>query len=150
LAADDKQKIPLLEDAAQIAKDFANHSKRAIGYLEQLLALKPGNTRLSAALERMYERHGCHRELIQLLSGQLPTQKHKDAQETRPRIPFLGRDEPGAPPTAPLGVEDIPARDPTNASIDVPALLERTLAAAPPNGELREPVSSGSPMVGDS
>jgi len=47
-SADKERRLELLEEAAQIAKDFANHSKRAIGYLEQLLELKPGNTRLSA------------------------------------------------------------------------------------------------------
>ena len=76
-SADKERRLELLEEAAQIAKDFANHSKRAIGYLEQLLELKPGNTRLSAALERLYERHGCHRELIGLLGNRLPQLSHR-------------------------------------------------------------------------
>ena len=67
-AATGTRKVDLLEDAAQVAKDFANHSERAIGYLEQLLALKPGNARLVASLERLYERHDRHRPLIELLS----------------------------------------------------------------------------------
>src|SRR5690606_7241760 len=54
------RKVELLEEAAQIAKDFANHASRAIRYFEQLLELKPGNARLTSALERLYERHGCH------------------------------------------------------------------------------------------
>ncbi|WP_394823719.1 tetratricopeptide repeat protein [Pendulispora albinea] len=84
-AARDRQ-VELLEDAAQIAKDFANHSDRAILYLEKLLALKPQNARITASLERLYERYGKHRELIGLLNGQLSAMNPAEARATRIRI----------------------------------------------------------------
>ena len=143
VAADDAKKLELLEDAAQIAKDFANHSRRAIGYLEQLLALKPGNARLSASLERLYERHGCHRELIVLLNGQLGRLAHKAAQETRARVAALWLDDLGDSTNALLVVEDMLARDGQGDAppLDVSKLLERILAAAPPHAEMRESVA---------
>ncbi|HWL87315.1 MAG TPA: hypothetical protein VNO21_16035, partial [Polyangiaceae bacterium] len=81
-----ERRIELLEDAAQIAKDFANHSDRAIFYLEKLLALKPKNARITAALERLYERHGKHRELIALLTSQLETMSGAESRAARIRM----------------------------------------------------------------
>ena len=160
-SADKARRLELLEEAAQIAKDFANHSKRAIGYLEQLLELKPGNVRLSAALERLYERHGCHRELIGLLGNRLPQLSPDEAQRERARIAGLWLDELGDASSALIVIEDIiantlaegespppmlPARGmmpgsippPPLAEIDVTDLLERVLAAAPRSAEVRE------------
>lgn len=161
-SSDKERRLELLEEAAQIAKDFANHSKRAIGYLEQLLELKPGNTRLSAALERLYERHGCHRELIGLLGNRLPQLSTEDAQRERARIANLWLDELGDASSAIIVIEDIlanqladgatdppppPARamsgsipPPPLPAIDVTDLLERVLAVAPKTAEVRESV----------
>ncbi len=158
-SADKARKIELLEEAAQIAKDFANHSARAIGYLEQLLELKPGNARLSAALERLYERHGCHRELIGLLGSRLPSLPLDEAQRERSRIAALWLEEIGDAANALLVIEDIlhhtpeghvsvpppaAAQEPGRASIppppaamDVTELLERVLAVAPKTAEVR-------------
>ena len=159
-SADKERRLELLEEAAQIAKDFANHSKRAIGYLEQLLELKPGNVRLSAALERLYERHGCHRELIGLLGNRLPQLTPDDAQRERARIAGLWLDELGDASSALIVIEDIiantlaegeapppplPTRGmpgsippPPLAEVDVTALLERVLAVAPRSADIRE------------
>ncbi len=159
-SADKERCLELLEEAAQIAKDFANHSKRAIGYLEQLLELKPGNVRLSAALERLYERHGCHRELIGLLGNRLPQLTPDDAQRERARIAGLWLDELGDASSALIVIEDIiantlaegeapppplPTRGmpgsippPPLAEVDVTALLERVLAVAPRSADIRE------------
>jgi tetratricopeptide (TPR) repeat protein len=158
-SADKERRLELLEEAAQIAKDFANHSKRAIGYLEQLLELKPGNTRLSAALERLYERHGCHRELIGLLGNRLPQLAPEDAQRERARMAGLWLTELGDASSALIVIEDLianqpdgdddppppPARAMTGSippppppAIDVTDLLERVLAAAPKTAEVRE------------
>jgi tetratricopeptide (TPR) repeat protein len=163
-SADKERRLELLEEAAQIAKDFANHSKRAIGYLEQLLELKPGNTRLSAALERLYERHGCHRELIGLLGTRLPQLSVDDAQRERARIAGLWLNELGDASSAIIVVEDILANQPAEGEssttptpppvrgiggslpppplspIDVTDLLERVLAVAPKTAEVRESV----------
>lgn len=161
--ADPDRRLELLEEAAQIAKDFANHSTRAISYLEQLLELKPGNARLSAALERLYERHGCHRELIGLLGNRLPQLSAEDAQRERGRIANLWLDELGDASSAIIVIEDIianeveveeeieppppPARamsgsipPPPMPTLDVTELLERVLAVAPKTAEVRESV----------
>lgn len=162
-SADKERRLELLEEAAQIAKDFANHSTRAIGYLEQLLELKPGNVRLSAALERLYERHGCHRELIGLLGNRLPQLAPDDAQRERGRIAALWLSELGDASSALIVVEDILAHMPEEGDdapppppppriqggslppppmpeIDVTDLLERVLAVAPKTAEVRESV----------
>ncbi len=165
-SADEERKIDLLEEAAQIAKDFANHSTRAIGYFEQLLELKPGNQRLSAALERLYERHGCHRELITLLGMRLPQLSLEDAQRERARIAGLWLNELGDASSALIVVEDILAHQndvdeaaPTISSpgaptrrdgrgslpppapvMDVTDLLERVLAVSPKTADIRESV----------
>jgi tetratricopeptide (TPR) repeat protein len=158
-SADKERRLELLEEAAQIAKDFANHSKRAIGYLEQLLELKPGNTRLSAALERLYERHGCHRELITLLGNRIQQLPHEEAQRERVRIAGLWLSELSDASSAIIVIEDLianmpaegegdpppPARPmsgsippPPLPAIDVTDLLERVLAVAPKTAEVRE------------
>ncbi|HSO35159.1 MAG TPA: tetratricopeptide repeat protein, partial [Labilithrix sp.] len=160
-SSDKERRLELLEEAAQIAKDFANHSTRAIGYLEQLLELKPGNVRLSAALERLYERHGCHRELIGLLGNRLPQLSPEDGQRERARIAALWLNELGDASSALIVIEDIlahwqgddeplaplPTRatsgsipPPPPPAIDVTDLLERVLAVAPKSAEVRESV----------
>ena len=139
-AAEGAEKVALLEDVAQIAKDFAGSSSRATGYLEQLLELKPGNTRLSASLERLYERNGSHRELVTLLRGRLPSISPEAAQETRARVIRLLLDELKDGAQALESIEElvehedvlrVPGVDPT-------ALLERVLAVATP-GETARP-----------
>jgi golgin subfamily B member 1 len=143
-ATDDARKAQLYEDAAQIAKDFANNSDRAIGYLEKLLPLKPQDARLIASLERLYERQGSHRELIGLFSSQLPSQSPREAQQTRARIARLWLDEIGDAASALVVIEDMIAK-----TADTPGhrakgdsslfeLLEKVLAVAPPHVESRE------------
>jgi tetratricopeptide (TPR) repeat protein len=142
--SDDARKAQLFEDAAQIAKDFANNSDRAIGYLEKLLPLKPGDARLVASLERLYERQGSHRELIGLLSSQLPAQSPEDAQQTRARITRLWLDEIGDAASALVVVEEMitraaeTKRSPGKDEIPLFELLEKVLAIAPPHVESRE------------
>lgn len=152
-SADAERRVELLEEAAQVAKDFANHSARAIGYLEQLLALKPNNTRIEASLERLYERHGCHRELIALLTTRLLHLGLDEAQKERARIASLWLDELGDASSALLVVEDILAHQPENtesATVDVTDLLERVLAVAPKTAEMRESIMPDSPGRRDS
>jgi tetratricopeptide (TPR) repeat protein len=148
-AAEGAEKVALLEDVAQIAKDFAGISSRATGYLEQLLELKPGNTRLSASLERLYERNGSHRELVTLLRGRIPSISPEAAQETRARVIRLLLDELKDGAQALESIEElvehedvlkVPGVDPT-------ALLERVLAVATPGETARPPRASVPPIV---
>ena len=130
------RRVELLEDAAQIAKDFANDSDRAIGYLEQLLAVRPGDVRLVGSLERMYERNGSHRELIVLLRNQLASLSPTESQRARARIALLWLDEIGDSGSALSTVEEILAQG-DRGSVDVFALLEKVLAKAPAHAEVR-------------
>lgn len=63
---DQYRKTALLEEAAQLAKDFANQPARAIDYLHQLLELRPTDAQLFTSLERLLEREGRHADLIAL------------------------------------------------------------------------------------
>jgi len=133
LTADDARKATLYEDAAQIAKDFANDSDRAVGYLEKLLALRPSDAHLVASLERLYERKGAYRELVDLLSRQLPSQKPADAQRTRARIAQLWLDELKDPRSALEVAEEMRRHGADGAAGDVDpyGLIERVMASAP-------------------
>lgn len=140
---DPERRMELLEDAAQIAKDFANHAPRAIGYLEQLLELKPNQPRISAALERLYEKNGYFRELIRLLGDRIETLPHDEAQRERGRIARLWLDELSDSSSAIIVAEDLRAhqREGEDVGVDVVDLLERILAAAEPGDELRPSVA---------
>ncbi|MFH1436734.1 MAG: hypothetical protein ABIJ56_13585, partial [Pseudomonadota bacterium] len=76
----------LLDEAAHVAKDFANKPALAADYLKQLLELKPGNTQLMASLERLLERQGGWQELIGLWQSQIPTLSADEIRDTRLRI----------------------------------------------------------------
>jgi tetratricopeptide (TPR) repeat protein len=62
----------LLDEAVVVARDLANAPEVAMGYLEQLLRVRPGDARVESGLERLYERHGQTRQLIELLKSKLP------------------------------------------------------------------------------
>jgi tetratricopeptide (TPR) repeat protein len=144
--ADPDRRIELLEDAAQIAKDFAGHSERAIGYLEQLVELKPKNARLLASLERLYERHERHRSLVELLARRLPELGAAEAQQTRARMAQLWLDPLGDAGAALLVIEEMLAADPTpEVQKTAEELLSRVLSSAPPTEEVRDslPPSAG-------
>ena len=147
-AASGSKRVALLEDAAQVAKDFAGRPDRAIGYLEQLLTLKPGDVRLSASLERLYERQGRHRELVTLLSARLPALPAKEARKTRARIATLWIDELKDAASALATVEemlDAEPRETNGDAFDASALIERILAAAPAHIEAVAPRLSEPP-----
>jgi tetratricopeptide (TPR) repeat protein len=125
------RRVELLEDAAQIAKDFAGRPDRATGYLEQLLVIHPNDARLSASLERLYERQSRHRELVALLSARAPTLAAAEAHATRARIASLWVDDLKDPAAALGVVEEILDLDASAQPQAVTALLERILGAAP-------------------
>ena len=114
----DARKIELLREAAMAAKDFANDADRAIDYLERLDQLAPGDGRIEASLERLYERDGRTRPLIALLSRRLEQATGAKRSDLLVRLARLWLD---------LG-------DPVEAY----ALLERLLAEPSPRDELPE------------
>ncbi len=139
-SATGKKRETLLEDAAQTAKDFADRPDRAIRYFEQLQELRPGDTKLASALERLYERQGKHRELVTLLSARLPSLRPDEARRTRARVAALWLDELGEASAALETIEPLLEREEPaggQVSAEVWSLLERVLAAAPPAPESR-------------
>ncbi|MBL8970484.1 MAG: hypothetical protein JNK56_07890, partial [Myxococcales bacterium] len=60
------RRVHLLEEAANIARDFAGQADRAVGYMQQLLALRPNDERLEASLERLLERQSRWGDLVAL------------------------------------------------------------------------------------
>lgn len=85
----DFERESLLEEAALAAKDFAGDAARAIGYLEQLLELRHDDPRVENNLERLYEREGQSRPLIDLLSRRLGKLSGTPLEELRLRISGL-------------------------------------------------------------
>ncbi len=99
-AEDPDRKAGLLDEAANVAKDFASAPDRAIGYMQRLLPLRARDTQLAAQLERLLEREERWQDLIgfwrQRLEG---IRKKKDVQALRVRIArtqLEKLDEPGA------------------------------------------------------
>ena len=135
-AEDPETRRELLEDAALAAKDLVSDSERAMRYYEQLLALGP-DARVRAALERLYERHGRARELVELLAAELPSLAGEAAQKQRARIAGLWLDGLGEAERAVAMTEDMLDVEPERA--EAFDLLERVMqrtAASPP--EARE------------
>ncbi len=149
-SANDRMRVTLLEDAAQTAKDFADRPERAIAYLEQLSQLKPGDAKLTSALERLYERQGRHKELVGLLSARLPILDGDAALRVRARIATLwleGLHDPTAAFDAIEPALDAGAAASNGGPANVWGLLEQILAGAPPPAEPRRstvPPSQGS------
>jgi hypothetical protein len=72
---------PLLEEAAEAAKDFARDANRAVDYLERLLTVRPGDVPALTALERLYERTGRVEKLVDLLAMHVEATADEDARE---------------------------------------------------------------------
>lgn len=85
----DAGRVELLREAAMAAKDFAADAPRAIGYLEQLNWLVPSDGPVEGTLERLYEREGMLRALIELFTRRLARVEPAERQELRRRIAEL-------------------------------------------------------------
>ncbi len=85
-AEDDDRREQLLDEAAQLAKDFAGEPDRAIGYLQRLLDVRPSDGQLVSSLERLLERQGRWEELIALWRRRVDDTSGKKALELRGRI----------------------------------------------------------------
>jgi len=81
------ERLDLLREAAMAARDFAGDAERAIGYFERLNRDNPGDQRVEASLERLYERNGKKRPLIDLLSLRLRGAGSRPAEQNE----LLGR-----------------------------------------------------------
>ncbi|HEY4103908.1 MAG TPA: hypothetical protein VGM44_08455, partial [Polyangiaceae bacterium] len=88
----ESERLEILREAAMAARDFASDPERAISYFEQLNTRSPGDARVESSLERLYERHGHRRPLIELLTLRLQNNKNVDAGELMGRICALWLD----------------------------------------------------------
>lgn len=71
MSAAGERREALLDEAANVALEFADDSGRAIGYLQQLLPLVPGDEKLAATYEQLLEREERWTDLIRLWADQL-------------------------------------------------------------------------------
>lgn len=111
-ATEDPERLgQLLDEAAHVAKDFAGQPDRAIGYLQRWVALKPSDSQRVAPLERLLERQGRYRELIELWSARLPMLPSDEARTTRVRMASCWLDHLGDPAAA-LDVAETLLSDP--------------------------------------
>jgi tetratricopeptide (TPR) repeat protein len=127
---DTYRRTALLEEAAQLAKDFANQPARAIDYLSQLLDLRPHDAQLFASLERLFEREGRHADLVALWRRKLD---EGDAAALRARIAdtYL---EKLADPSAALAEAQVLAEAGDARALEI---AERVLAHASASLEVR-------------
>lgn len=121
------RRIRLLEEAAQIAKDFAADADRAIGYMLTLHGLDADNPAL-VALERLLERRERWDALTDLWLSRIGSQPAKQAREARIRLANCYLDKLGRPSDALEQVKHALADTPGYA----PAfeLMERVLVAS--------------------
>lgn len=84
--ADKDRRMPLLDEAARIAKDFAGEGERASAYLKELLLSDPDNDQLADSLERRLEQQQRHRDLIDVWTARLTCLDEPLALQTRVRI----------------------------------------------------------------
>lgn len=140
-------RVELLQEAAQVAKDFASKPDRAIGYLEELHRLRPADGRVASALERLYERRSRPRDLVTLLTSQIAAAaatgsggSAPQVQRMRIRTANLWLDDLGDAAAALAVVEDMLSHGKGDVGWEREAagLLERILAKAPATAETRD------------
>jgi tetratricopeptide (TPR) repeat protein len=90
----------LLDDAAHVAKDFADQAARAVDYMSLLLDLEPNNLKLAASIERLLERQSRWPDLIDLWKSRLSKLSPTDARDMRVRIAATYIDRMNAPGAA--------------------------------------------------
>ena len=87
---DEARQRQLLEEAAQLAKDFAGQPDRAVDYLKRLSRLKPDDAQLEQSLERLLERLGKWHDLVELWQRRLE-ESPSDAIRVRIATTWLER-----------------------------------------------------------
>jgi tetratricopeptide (TPR) repeat protein len=94
------RRVQLLEEAAQVAKDFVGNADRAIAYLQMLSALKPGDWQVAGSLERLLERQERWADLVALWRARLETATGDDARLLHVRIATTQIERLGSPAEA--------------------------------------------------
>lgn len=96
---DRKRRKQLLDDAAHVAKDFADAPGKAVDYMQAQLELDPDHAQLAATIERLLERQRRYEDLIELWQARVPRLPVDEARATRVRVAacFLDRLEAAGP-----------------------------------------------------
>lgn len=123
---DEKRRRKLLDDAANLAKDFANQPDRAVDYLQQLLELDPGNDKLAVSLERLLERRERWPELLSLWRTRIPKLSTEEARSARAKIAAVSLERLKQPEQALNELRELVEESPGHP--DACAHLERILA----------------------
>ncbi|MEM6994258.1 MAG: hypothetical protein AAF721_27330, partial [Myxococcota bacterium] len=97
---DPARRRQLLDDAAHVAKDFADQPGRAVDYLQALLDVDPSNEKLAGVIERLLERQSRWEDLVDLWQGRLALMSVDQARDTRVRIAACFLDKLEAPGSA--------------------------------------------------
>ena len=119
------RRVHLLEEAANIARDFAGQADRAVGYMQQLLALRPGDERLEASLERLLERQSRWGDLVALWKRRIELQGREATAGLQARIAEASLDKLHDPALALEEVRTLLGDSPGDA--EGSALLERLI-----------------------
>jgi tetratricopeptide (TPR) repeat protein len=85
-AASPARRQALLDEAANVAKDFAQAPDRAIEYLTRLLELRPYDLQLVESLERLLERQERWRDLVEMWLARVDGMLPGDRRSQRLRI----------------------------------------------------------------
>jgi tetratricopeptide (TPR) repeat protein len=88
----ENRRAELLGEAAFAARDLAGNAERAIGYFESIHALRPDDGGVSTALERLYDRTGRQRDLVELLQEDACRSSGVARQQFQHRIAALRLD----------------------------------------------------------
>jgi tetratricopeptide (TPR) repeat protein len=94
------RRAELYGEAAQISKDLAGRADRAIEYLEALARLSPTDSQITHSLERLLEREGRWRELVDLWRSHLAELRPPAAHARRAQIAACLLDRLGSPAEA--------------------------------------------------
>jgi tetratricopeptide (TPR) repeat protein len=81
-ADSDSRRQQLLEEASQLAKDFASQPDRAVGYLGRLLEMKPDDAQLEQSIERLLERLEKWHDLVALWRRRLAAGSGSEPADT--------------------------------------------------------------------
>lgn len=129
------RRVQILAEASDIARDFAGQPDRAVGYMQQMLALRPSDARLEAALERLLEKQGRWRDLVALYKRRIELQGREATEGLPIRIAEMWLDRLGQPDQALAEVRELLGDSPGDR--DGCALLERLLVLGSASATVR-------------
>ncbi|HTU57705.1 MAG TPA: hypothetical protein VMF89_04710, partial [Polyangiales bacterium] len=134
------ERVELLREASMAARDFASDPERAIFYLEALNRELPGDSRVDASLERLYERHEKRRPLIALLSQRVAQASEQEQSELRRRVAALWLDLEETAPALELAQTLLTKPASTPPAVE---LLERLIRVS----SLEQPATPDTPLL---